>query len=212
MASHYLYGTMSDKKTGALLTPTMREFYRGNSEQTGSKARSVRQRTRDRFCAGIQDINMLYLSLRDKDRRAIVDNLNNTVLADAISNFVAIFVQELDTQQFESIFETGIRKALKKEGYSAADVTVTIDVEHDAYSIDEILDKIEQGQSLSESEASYLLSITPDQIPEEQAERLQGSISLSVKEENGPTTGRVFPASPVILDDPLTPEDSTENK
>lgn len=201
---------MSDKMSGALLTPSMREFYRENPEETGSKARSVRQRTRDRFCAGIQDIIILSPRLRDDDRRTIIDNFDNSLLSEAVSNFITIFAQEMDIQYFESIFETGIRDALNKKGYQAAEVNVTIDVEREPLSLDEILDKMENGEGLNNSEINFLLSISSSQITDQQAERLQDvQIFSSKKDDQDPTNDTSSLGLPIIIGGP-TRENSNE--
>jgi len=193
---------MSDKIPGALLTPSMREFYQENPEETGSKARSVRQRTRDRFCAGIQDIIILSLKLRDDDRRAIINNFDNSLLSEAIRNFITIFAQEMDIQHFESIFETGIRDALNKEGYQAAEVNVTIDVERDSLSFDKILDRIESGEGLNNTEVNFLLSIDSDQITDQQAQRLQDVQTSSEKDDQDPTNNTSPLNLPILINGP----------
>lgn len=175
MPSQYLY-VMSDDKPGGILTPSMREFYRETPNETGSQARSVRQRTRERFMAALEDIQTLHHHLRDDDRRAIVDEMNPSKIGGRITDLIAIFAEEIEIGQFEQIVETGLNRALIKKGYPAAEASVTINIDRDPATVDGVIEKIDNGGRLTEKEKNALIMYNDKKVlSDEQMEILRRS-------------------------------------
>lgn len=163
---------MSDRKTGAILTPSMREFYRETPDQSGSKARTTRQRTRDRFVAALEDIDLLFGTIRDEDRRAIIDRIDARQLDDYLEKFIALFARELDIGRLEEIIERAFRRALALEGYPAAEVTVTATVVRDPADVSDVIAKIERGEELTRKETAAVAFAGPDDVSKEDIETL----------------------------------------
>jgi|AntDeeMetagen134_2_1112570.scaffolds.fasta_scaffold08713_3 hypothetical protein len=148
---------MSDKEIGAILTPSMRKFYRETPDGKGSTARNIRQRSRKRFVAALADVDLLSETLRDKDRRWIVDHIPPEQLDTHLERFIALFARELDTTRLEGIIERGVKRARVDEGYPSAIVDVSIEIEAGARR-DEL---VEQWERLSDEEKLEIINANP---------------------------------------------------
>lgn len=167
---------MSEKEIGGILTPSMRQFYRETPDEKSSRARNIRQRTRNRFVAAIKDIDLLSETIRDKDRRGIVDKFDPEQLDAHLEKFIALFAREVDTDRFEEIVEKGIEIAIIAEGYPSADVSVMITVDRHPVELSEAIEKVAQGKQLSKKEATEIvLSSAEDYTKEEIAVLLDAS-------------------------------------
>lgn len=163
---------MPDQEPGAILTPTLRKFYRETPNEKGSRARTIRQRTRDRLVAGLKDVSLLAETLRDEDRRAIIDKIDAQRLDEYLEEFIFLFSQEIDTERLEKIVERAVRRVAVKQGYPEAEASVTIYVDRDPVNLSEVIAKVAKGESLTKKENTELFMSTHHDFTEREVEVL----------------------------------------
>lgn len=134
-----------DGPPAALLTPTNREYLRGEKELDGAAERALRSRIRKRIQAGLRDFSIILDRLADDDLDKVFSESVETrggsqmPISDTISRVIAVLYLGLprgdddprkpDDDPVATVIATGIERALTRRGGAVASVSVEVDVE-----------------------------------------------------------------------------------
>lgn len=139
-------GKDDSNPSGGLLTPSQRDYLRGQAdvEEDSTRERMTRSRIRDRVQAAFRiDIPLLAEKLRDSDRDQILDNFNAEV-TESLIELVAWVHQSAEAigLHSERILEAGIERGETRLGNE----TTTVDVEIETHSgIEKLKARFEVG-------------------------------------------------------------------
>lgn len=165
---------MPDKTPGALLTPSMRKFYRDKdpASETGSRSRSIRQRTRQRLVAALYDMKLLGSKLTEEDRRAVIDEFNASELDDCLEAFIMLFAEDIPWDRWEGIVKRAVQQVVVSNGYPEAEVSVSIYIDRHPIKPSEVVRKLAAGEDLSVEEMKMITLTSPDELTDEEIQVL----------------------------------------
>lgn len=167
---------MGDDKTGAVLTPSQRDFLKGedDSELSDAAARMTKKRIRDRLRASIFDLELVAstLPLGDIDKALSEPDESEwqrpgyPPVANAIPSLVAlIYLRNRDTEvqaedrhdgwMTEATVEEGIQRAFGKLEIELNDIHVRIEIQRGG-SLEDLAEGEENLASLTQEQLSQL--------------------------------------------------------
>jgi len=168
--------TATERKN-ALLTQGQREYLRGEKEFKNEQSeRDIRYEIRERIKDGLLDFELLADELEPRDRKQIfkdvrpaalrgdehvnVDEMPQRDEMEGLVHTVAfLYLAARDADlPFEKVVELGISEANFERPFVPSDVEVRID-ERVEFDYEEIFDKVERGERLSEIEYSAVKSL-----------------------------------------------------
>ncbi|QLC35758.1 hypothetical protein EFA46_015990 (plasmid) [Halarchaeum sp. CBA1220] len=177
---------MGEKRIGALLTPSMRKFYKNQPDGDDSGARTIYQRTRDRLASALEDADLLSTKLRDYDRRSIVDRYDDPTEYDTkVAKLLALYTAELDTDRVENIVEMAVRGALVLEGYGNPDVSVSILVDREPVDLDEVVEKVARGEEPTSKELTTLVLARDNELRQLSDEQVHDLLESPLEDFHG---------------------------
>lgn len=206
-----------DDRPRGILTQADREFLKGKKELSSEQSRrDARYRIRQRLRNAFLDFSILLRNLDRRDREQIFapveefqnglgDSMNRELDRDRISEimedvmvskgisdsmaFTYLGIGDAN-QSFETMLKSAISDAEEERGYVVDNVQITIDIERGQADIEEIVQRFEQGEGLSESEMSTLLRSDRFELDESALEDFLQHISQSVSDglEEGDST------------------------
>ncbi len=149
-----------DERKRGILSRADREYLRGETSLGSTQSeRNTRARIRDRIYNSILDFELLVECLSEHDRKLIFEkrfeNMDGTEAFDSLVSAVSfLYRATADTSlDFETVLNEGINVAEVKDARVA---TVQLDLTFHSLTADQLLHKLESGETLSLTEIAYL--------------------------------------------------------
>ncbi|WP_458206794.1 hypothetical protein [Haladaptatus sp. NG-SE-30] len=150
----------SDERPRGILSQADRAYLRGETNLASTQSeRNTRARIRDRIYNSILDFELLVECLSDHDRELVFEKrfeeIDGTEAFDALVSAVSFLYRATrDTSlEFETVLNEGINVAEVKDDRAA---TVQLDLTFQSLTAEQMLYKLESGETLSLTEIAYL--------------------------------------------------------
>jgi len=204
-----------DDRDRGILTPDDRKFLKGEKEyQSEQSERDARYRIRSRIKDAILDFSILLHHLDRHDREQVFstydgvsglsdnsdelsgeafrDFVESTMFQNGISDALSFFILGIEdtNEPVDSVLETGIAGAEEEKGYLVDEVTVEISVKRKKPEIEDLLEKFEAGEPLTEDELEAVIRSGEIELDAETLDTLfeRVSESLSAEIDSGDAT------------------------
>ncbi|WP_227352844.1 hypothetical protein [Haladaptatus salinisoli] len=149
----------SERKRG-ILSRADRAYLRGEADLASTQSeRNARARIRDRIHDSVLDFELLVECLSERDRELVFEkrfeNADGTEAFDALVSAVSFLYRAIEDTglEFETVLHEGINVAEAKDDRAA---TVRLDVTFQSLTAEQLLRKLESGETLSLTEIAYL--------------------------------------------------------
>lgn len=205
-----------DDRPRGVLTQADREFLRGKKEFASKQSRrDARYRIRQRIRHAILDFSVILYHLGKRDRRQIFDEysdntpdrdpsnlsldevrglVENTMFASGVSDTIAFLYLGIGdvNLSFEPVLESAIEAAEEERGYVLENVSVDITVSRTRPDTEQLRQKLESGEGLTEDELKALIRSGEFEFTESSLDEIfqQFSQILSEDIEEGDVTLR----------------------
>lgn len=149
-----------DSRPRGILSEADRAYLRGESDLASTQSeRNTRARIRDRIFDALLDFELLVEHLSEHDRELVfekrVENMEGAEAFDALVSAVSfLYRATADTSlEFETVLNEAINVAEAKNGRVA---TVRLDTTFQSLTVEQLVHKLESGETLSLTEIAYL--------------------------------------------------------
>lgn len=186
-----------DDRPRGILSQADRQFLRGEKEYNSEQSkRDARYRIRERVKNSILDFSILYQHLDQRDRDQIFSPLSRDheevlgsdpemskesvshmieegMFIAGITDCLSFFYRETQGRNisFEDMFREAVRDMEEQKGYIVNDVSLKIDIEREQPEMEDLINRLNQGDSLTKEEISAIIrseefDINPEHLDE----------------------------------------------